>query len=485
MTYEVAVLLGAAPGDSVFAFEERLRASGVRVDVVRLGMEVIERALFNRYGAVVLDASLTMIEPLKVRELLRHNPRTQVLPLFLVDFSGNEMLNGETNFIKQPLAGLGWLEAVLPQRARDSSEIEGTLHADLAEIPLPDLLQMLAQNRRRGVLEVEEAGKVGRIELLGEEIGGVQIEGGAAGLKALVRIQGWTRGKARFQPQPALKPKETLGHVTTMLVESLRLRDEELRWRARIPVGSRIAFRARRDAAPPADPLHEQILLMVDFFGVIDDILERLDAPDAAVLGGIEQLAAEGWVEVLVGGEDAAAASAEWHDLDLPTYPAGVLPQVWLFGYDAQFARLLWSEPRFQRRLITRRSLRSSGRFGGNGWVVDAGGGAYVWLRWSTPDAAMPAVVLRDGTAPAGVLMLVGEADGEFLESFRSVAQSLVAAGVQPVWLPVEAGWSGDGMQTWRDEFWATLPGKVLPPPQDPLGAFWEALSAALQAGTA
>ena len=224
MTHEVAVLLGAAPGDSVFAFEERLRATGVRVDVVRLGMEVIERALFNRYDAVVLDASLTLIEPLQVRELLRNNPRTQVLPLFLVDFSGNGSLSGETHFIKQPLAGLGWLEAVLPQRVRDTSEVEGTLHADLAEIPLPDLVQMLAQNRRRGVLEVEEAGKIGRIELLGEEIGTVQIEGGAAGLKALVRIQGWTHGKARFQPQPALKPKEILGHVTKMLVESLRLR---------------------------------------------------------------------------------------------------------------------------------------------------------------------------------------------------------------------------------------------------------------------
>lgn len=482
MNHEVAVLLGAAPGDAVVAFEERLRATGVRVDVVRLGMEVIERALFNRYDAIVLDASLTLLEPLQVRELLRNNPRTQVLPLFLVDFAGTGVLAAETNFVAQPLSSMAWLEKVLPQRLRVSAEIEGTLHADLSEIPLPDLVQMLAQNRRRGVVEIEEAGRVGRIELVGEDVGAVQIDGGPSGLKALVRLQGWTTGKARFQPQPALKPKDKLGHVTTLLVESLRLRDEELRWRARIPVGSRIAFRARRDLAPPADPLHEQILLMVDFFGVIDDILERLDAPDAAILGGIQQLAADGWVEVLAGGEDAATTAAEWRDLELPTHPAGMLPQVWLFGYDAQFVRLLWSEPRMQRRLITRRSMRSNGRFGGNGWIVDAGGGAYLWLRWSTPDPAMAAVVARSH-APAGVLVLVGEGDDAAFDDYRTLADGLAAGGLTPVWLPVEAGWSGDGAQAWRDEAWQTLPGKLLTPPQDPLGAFWPALAEALQGG--
>lgn len=483
MSHETALLLGAAASDGAIALEERLRSLGVRVDTARLGMEVVERALFNRYDAIVLDTSMTLLDPRQVRELLRHNPRTQATPVFLVDFGGLGGLAGETNYIAQPLANFGWLEAVLPVRVKSSPEAEGTLHADLREIPLPDLIQMLTQNRRRGVLEVEMGERRGRIEIFGDELGGIQIDGGPHGLKALARMQGWSQGKARFQPQPALKPRDVEGHATTLLVESLRLRDEEVRWRTRIPAGSRLVYRPRRDAEVPSDPLHEQILLLVDFFGTVDDILERLDAADAAILGGIHQLAQTGWVDIVAPDEASrGSAASAWEDLELPSKLGGLLPQVWLFGRDAQYTRLLWADPRMQRRLIARRSLRSGGRFGGNGWIVDVGGGNYLWLRWSTPDPGLSALARRGSGVLAGVMMLVGEADGDDLDQFRLLAEDFAARGTPPVWLPIEPGWANDGAQVWRDEAWAGLPGRKLAPAADPLHAFWNGLREALAA---
>lgn len=478
MSPEPVLLLGAGRTEESVLLEERLRGAGVRVDLAAMGLEIIERALFNRYDAILIDASVSLLEPAQVRELLKHNPRTQTVPVFMLDLPGLGGMETQPDFVPRPLAGLDWLQGAVPLKGARSEDPEGTLRADLQEIPLPDLIQMLSQNRRRGVLEIESAAGRGRIEIIGEEMGQAQVDSGPVGVKALVRMLGWTQGRARFQPVPGLRPEQELGAAVNVLMDALRLRDEEARFREEIPEGSRLVYQTRRDAGVPVDALHERILMLIDFFGSVDEILDRLEAPDADVLRGIRSLAEQGWVEV-VTPSTGAGGPEHWADLRLPAESDG-LPVVWVFGQDAQLVRSLWGDARLQKRLISRRSLRNPGRWGGNGWVLDAGGGRSLWLRWLAPDRSVLPFVLRR-SRPLGALMVLTPGDEEWLDDYRALAVQLLERGIRTAWMFSEEVVGADAHeQVFRDQALADLPGPQTHAGKDPVVAFWTSLEALL-----
>lgn len=468
MTPTKAILIGAAEAASVKPLMDALQRSGLRVERVSAGPQVIERALFERYDAVLLDASIALLPPRHVRDLLRTNPRTRSLLVYLVDCAG--AVQGDAEFIQSPERDLAWLKVLLPKGSQGE---DGRVAVDLREIQLPDVLQMLLQNQRIGVAEVESHGRVGTIEIGADGFGRIQL-GEHQGLKALARILSWHVGSFRFVPKPNIVAQAS-GNALGLLLDAVRLADEAEHLRQTLPHGSRLVFQAKSDEQAPHGPLLEQVLLLVDFYGGVDDILERIPVPDAEVLAAIAELHKLQWVQVRLpsGTGDGAA----WPDLALrDALTANNSPAiVWLVGNDADYVRILWNDARLQARLDNRKSLRNAGRFGGNGWIVDAGKNREVWLRFLPPAPIFPDFALRSDLNGAGVVIVADAQDEAELPSLRKLAAAADLAGLRVAWLAPEdmaATNSADAIGFWQA------------PSEDAPNAFWQALGGVLGEGS-
>lgn len=474
---ERSILIGAAPSGATERLEDVLRRAGLRVERVGRGPEVIERALFSRYDAVVLDATVELLAAPQVRDLLKANPRTQTLPVHLIDLEGRAGAEREL-YIADPLDNLHWLDGLLLAQSAAPAR-GGALQARLEEVALIDMLQMLIQNRRYGVVELIGASHIGRIELAGDRFGRISLDDSVGGLKALARMVALAEGELRFEPRDDVTAQME-GSAEAILFEAVQLRDEADRYRQELPPGSRVLLKAGGERCLPHHGLLEDILLLVDFYGSVDDILERLEYPDAEILKGILALRDDGWVDLYVP-ETGDASAAMFADITLdPRWHNEPNPTVWLFGRDADVVRLLWSDPRFKRRVLVRRSLRNPGRFGGNGWFVEIGGVRNVWLRSIEPFSGAEKFALRQGLSTIGGIFLLSERGGDDLEAMVSLALALVSAGMRAVWLPIEAAAGVEHTDAWIGAVAAELPGRLLKLNNDVAAGLWHALAAVL-----
>lgn len=433
MTPQRTFLLGAANSKESDRLCEALLRIGARCDRVSAGPQVVERALFERYDAVVLDASIGFLDPRHVRDLLRTNPRTRSLPVYLVDVSGARA--GDSEYVQQPAKNLHWLKELPPHA--DQTTAAGSVSANLSEIQLPDMLQMLLANQRSGVIEIHSRDRVGVIEIASGGFGSIRL-GEHKNLKALARILTWREGTFCFQPRDNIVVQQP-GSAINLLLDAVRLSDETEHLRQALPAGSRLFYVAKPEVAKPSEPLLDEVLLLVDFYGAVDDILERLAAPDAEILAAIIQLRDQGWVDVraplaLDGG------GVDWPDLPMRPEWQGRLPSLWLLGADANFARVLCADARLSRRLNHRRSLKNPGRFGGNGWIIDAGKGSDFWLRFFAPSPLFATFAWRPDVFNAGAIAVVSELDLPDWDLFFSCLQTVEKTGQRTAWLTLDQG---------------------------------------------
>ncbi len=480
--HEPAVLFGTEIGDAAETLDERIRQAGLRVDIVRSGPEVIEKALFHRYDAIVVDSSVNMLEPTHVRDLLKANPRTQSLPILLIDLQGLVDDRDAGIFIQNPLSDLRWLDPI--RRATDASLEDGSIHADLSEIQLPDLIQMLIQNGRTGVIEVDANGRFGRIEVGPDTFGRITQDESTGGLKALARILAWERGRIRFQPDPTVD-NEMQGSALSILLDGVRLCDEAADLRSEIPPGSRLVYKPRQDGNVPQDSLLEEILLLVDFYGAVDDILERLEQPDADILRSIIRLRDEDWVEIRLPGRGSNGVGGNWSDIAVDSRVAEATnPVVWMIGRDADYSRVLWADARMQQRLLARKSLRNNGRFGGNGWLVNVGESVFVWLRWIQPDKRIVPFLTRPEVNVQGAVVVMSERDEGYVEDMIDMAYEFADRAVPSAWLPLDHTTGVEDPAAWIEAAGEEFPGILLTPGDDSVTGFWQALSLVLEGQT-
>ena len=464
-----SILLGASAGEMTTRLVEALERCDIHSEVVANGPQVMERALFERYDAVVLDTSMALLDPRQLRDLLKTNPRTRSLPIHMLDLESR--VPDDPVYLRRAVDDLSWIGPLMPG---DQSPSAGVVTADLGEIQLPDMLQMLLQNRRSGVVQIESRGRLGLIEVAEGQFGRIQLES-HEGLKALARMLAWETGSFRFQPREEVEPAAGTDAIG-LLLDAVRLADEAVKLRERVPPGSRLAFQAAGKGAP-RESLHEEILMLIDFYGAVDDILERVPEPDAMVLEAILALQEGGWVEIRLPRD--VADTSQFADIEVRADLRNVEhPIVWVVGQAADIPRILWNDARLQQRLIARRSIRNSGRFGGHGWIVDLGD-QRAWLRFVPASPLLSAVADRPGFVHAGAIMVFSEIDGDDVNALVTVAGELEKLGAHPVWLPLDQQTGVDEASVWIDEAGRELPGTVLHPSDDLPQQFWQALRAA------
>jgi hypothetical protein len=169
---------------------------------------------------------------------------------------------GADDYMTKPFA-VEELEARIERLLKRSvSQLSGSV----AHLAIPDLLQILALNRKDGTVRLDRMDENGRIEFVDGRIIDAQA-GSACGTKALFRMLGWSDATFRVLAREGDAPEAAIaGATANVLMEGLVSLDEWARWAESLPPRE-----ARVELAEDAPVrLHGQTLRPVEF-----DLVER------------------------------------------------------------------------------------------------------------------------------------------------------------------------------------------------------------------
>lgn len=302
-----------------------LRSRGYHVQHATDGARALELAVMRHPDVVLFDEHCRMIDAKAFVQILLTNPRTDDIPV-VVTTRGRE-LDRFVQFRDGALQKPFNLDEVLSridhlcrkvEAARelqgDAREIEG----GLSQLPLPDLLQILAMNRRTGRLTVHTSGHRGEVFLADGQPVNARL-GEIEGEKALFRIIGWREGTFSFSPGPATPKRLVTRMMEGVLLESMRQSDERERLLAELPpIGQLIQKTAKGVEPIEPHPVTAEVLSLLRVPRRIAELLDLSKAADLEVLAAIGALLTRGLVERVAGaelGEGPLLGAAEIHAL--------------------------------------------------------------------------------------------------------------------------------------------------------------------------
>lgn len=295
-------VLIADPSDkSRQALATYLREKGLEVVEAADGSKALAETLLRRPEILLLDLSVPILAPERLVQILRSNPNTRSMPIFFLsdrEQSVSGFRQGVDEFIRKPFHEEEILLRIqralyqdpLSEALTGDSEISG----NLSQIFLPDLWQMLAMNRKNGILKVEAEHISGTVYIeRGEIISAVTRN--ICGEKALFRLIPLKEGKFRFHPGKVGVRRTIFTPSQQAILEGMR-HDDELR-----RIGNALP---RPDDAVAVDPearevstaggVIREILLLAEFCATVEEIVDNCGFPDLVVYEALVALRARG-----------------------------------------------------------------------------------------------------------------------------------------------------------------------------------------------
>jgi CheY-like chemotaxis protein len=309
------LVLIADPGKERAArIGEACSVRGFATRIVANGAEALEAALHSVPDVLVADAGLGVIEASKVAEILRANPRTQHVQFVFLDTelapnheAGDSYLVG--SHLDEIASRVEALVASEPPLDPDGPPVEGEgeVQGRVAQIPLPDLLQLFHLNRRSGTIELRRRTSEGRetrgcIYLRDGDV--VQATAGPVeGEKALFRLLRWADGSFSFRSERVTLAACIQTPTRALLLEGMRQLDEWKRARSSLPpFDAQVALRvASADLPSVVHPLTQEVLLLLETYSQVADIVDHCTFPDYQVLRTLQTLETRGMVEIRFG----------------------------------------------------------------------------------------------------------------------------------------------------------------------------------------
>ncbi|MER2564757.1 MAG: DUF4388 domain-containing protein [Myxococcaceae bacterium] len=304
------ILIADPDVNAVRPLTRALRSRGYHVQYAPDGSRALEVAVLRHPDVILFDENCRLIEARSFVQILLTNPRTDDIPV-VVTTSSRELDRFRTfrdGALQKPFN----LDEVLSridhlcrrvEAARDLKGDAREIEGGLSQLPLPDLLQILAMNRRTGRLTLANGAEKGEIQLSAGQPVNARV-GEIEGEKALFRLIAWREGTFAFVPGPA--PLRTLVNraMEDVLLEGMRQSDERDRLLSGLPPIAQLLQRTA-DAADLVEPhpVTAEVLQLLRAPRRISEVLDLTDSPDLEVLSAIGALLQRGIIERVAGAE--------------------------------------------------------------------------------------------------------------------------------------------------------------------------------------
>ena len=286
--------------------------NGLVCRVTTHGAAALEVALSEVPDALVTQISLPLIEGAKLASILRANPRTQGIAVVFLgdradDGAGLEVEGQVVPSPAEPNVVAGCVQAALGTRESKESPAsggDGGVEGELAQLPLGDLLQLFHVGRKTGRVEVTRGlgrsrRQVGRIYMENGDITAAAV-GQVEGEKALFRLLAWDRGSFVFKPEPPDQEATIRTPTRALLREGLRQIQEWERMAVDLPpLSATLTLRIPRSSLPNViHPLTQEVLVVLDLYSRVQDVVDRCSYPDYQVLRTLHTLIQRGMLEL-------------------------------------------------------------------------------------------------------------------------------------------------------------------------------------------
>lgn len=285
--------------DVLAALVGRMRDRGLTTVHAAMAAPLVERAAKLRPSVLVLpehaEDPAAAAELAALRQALPDVPEVLVPPLSAYD---------DAAFAK--IVDVVTAAIVAAQPADDrASHGSGEVRGDLAQIPLPDLLQLLSMGKKTGTLTVTTNGGAGELHLADGEVVDAMYRR-AEGLKAVVRLLGEPDGAFHFSPDATPGLRRIFAPISTILMEGTRQVDEVKRQREALGLSPAQAIAFQIDDPRLAEPLGATALEVAHALGAarpLDDLLDDLPGADLGILQALVALDQVGALRRLPIGE--------------------------------------------------------------------------------------------------------------------------------------------------------------------------------------
>lgn len=324
----VQVLIADGDQKRAQRIAEACRASGLSCQVTSHGAAALEAALAELPAVLVAQLDLPLIDGPKLAAILRANPRTQPTRLLFVseraEAAARRDLPGrliaapvEADEVASAVRGLVGDRQVAVAAEKSEGAQSSAVEGDLSQISLVDLLELFQVSRETGIFELTRPAEQGRqahgqVALRGGEVVGARIDT-AQGEKALFRLLAWERGAFVFRPGPVNELPSIQRPTRALLREGKRQSEEWGRLAVELPpLSAHVTLRIQRSALPNViHPLTQEVLVVLEHYSSVQDVVERCSYPDYQVLRTLHTLIRRGMVELRRGPDPAAVPLAE------------------------------------------------------------------------------------------------------------------------------------------------------------------------------
>jgi DNA-binding response OmpR family regulator len=306
------VLIADPDPATVRALSPALRQRGFQVHAAKDGARALQVAILRFPDLILFDERCQMLDARTFVRILRTNPRTERIPVVLT----GELVDADRarlgTSLRKPFNHaevVGRIEQIFRRLeasravSAESREIEG----NLAQIPLVDLLQILAVNRKTGRLALEREGE--RAEILLEE--GKVVDARTRqteGEKALFRLLALREGQFAFVPgSPEVEPR-IQRRVEELVLEGLRQADEVAQLLPSLPQPSDVLELAVHPSEIPQGlhPVTAEVVAILRAPAAFHEVVDRSSATDLEAMSAVAALLEKGYAR-----RGAAAAQRE------------------------------------------------------------------------------------------------------------------------------------------------------------------------------
>lgn len=182
----------------------------------------------------------------------------------------------------------------------------GEIRGDLAQVALPDLLQLLSMGRKTGTLNVTTSNAAGELRLADGEVVDAMFRR-AEGMKAVIRLLGEREGAFQFAPGAAPPLRRIREPMTSILMEGTRQVDEIRRRREDLGLATQAHLIALQVESPKSvEPSDEQAHELAEVLGTprtLDDLLDEVPRNDLEILATLIRLDDAGLLRRLPMGD--------------------------------------------------------------------------------------------------------------------------------------------------------------------------------------